>query len=168
MKKYYRPYMIDIKYELKTYKNVGKDYRKSQTADLKCAINFFQFARKIKNRKQTEYRICNTYSDWEKHMSSVLGKGIVNYEDMVHWLIYERNYAKHYLDAIKTILIPIYISLIGVYTVFEDREDNPIITLYTILFIIVFASVVILVKANEKVDFFDDVIEIAEKQKELF
>ena len=64
--------------------------------------------------------------------------------------------------------LTIYISLIGVYTVFEDREDNPIITLYTILFIIVFASVVILVKANEKVDFFDDVIEIAEKQKELF
>ncbi len=166
MKEQYKPYMIDIKYEIKTHKNVGKDYGDSKTADLKLVMNFFRFVRKIRNRKQTKYKTCNTYSDWEKHMSNVLDKGIVNYDDMVHWLISERNYAKHYLDAIKTILIPLYISLTGVYTALGEVVDNSAMNLIIIMVIITIASVFALVDASEKVNFYDDVIEIAKKRKD--
>lgn len=166
MKKKYRPYMIDITYELETYKNIGRDYGNSKTADIGGVFNFFRFVRKFKNRKQTKYRFCNTYSDWEKHMHNVLNKNIINYDDMVHWLIGHRNYAKQRLEAVKAVLIPIYITLISLYKVLWGKENDPMITVLIPLFITVFASAYILSDATVKVNFFDDFIKIAQKEKD--
>lgn len=161
MKNKYKPYMIDIKYEFKTYQHVGKEYGNSKSADLGCVFNFRRFIRKTWNRKQNKYKFCNTFSDWKEHITSVLNKNILNYDDMIHWLIYERNFAKQYLESIKAILIPIYISFMGMYNVFGGEEMNPLAVLVAIMFCIVVVSVCILHGATEKVDFFEDCIQIA-------
>lgn len=161
MKNKYKPYMIDIKYEFKTYQHVGKDYGNSKSADLGCLFNFRRFVRKTWNRKQNKYKFCNTFSDWKEHITSVLNKNIVNYDDMIHWLIYERNFAKQYLESIKAILIPIYIAFIGVFSLFLNEEDNPLCVLISIMLLIIAISVHVLHDATEKVDFFEDCIQIA-------
>lgn len=161
MKNKYKPYMIDIKYEFKTYQHVGKEYGNSKSADLGCVSNFRRFIRRIWNRKQNKYKFCNTFSDWKEHITSVLNKNILNYDDMVHWLIDERNFAKQYLESIKAILIPIYIALIGVYSLFLNEGDNPLCALILIMLLIVAVSVYFLHDATEKVAFFEDCIQIA-------
>ncbi len=161
MKKKYTPYMIDIEYELRTYKHIGKDYGNAQSADLGRIPNLCRFIRKSRNREQTQYKFCNTYSDWEEHIRKVLNKNIINYGDMIHWLTYERNYAKQNLEAIKAVLIPIYISFMGLYNVFGGEGSNPFTVLVVIILCIVVISICVLHGASEKVDFFEDCIKIA-------
>lgn len=166
MKNKYKPYMIDIKYECRTYQYVGRDYGNSKSADLSCIFNFDRFIRKIWNRKQTKYRFCNTYSDWEEHITNVLNKNIVNYDDMVHWLIWKRNVAKQQLEAVKVISIPIYMALIGVFSTFLNKEFHPMLELLIILIIIIAFCVFILLRAMDRVEFFDDFIKIAKGIKQ--
>ena len=99
-------------------------------------------------------------------MHNVLNKNIINYDDMVHWLIGHRNYAKQRLEAVKAVLIPIYITLISLYKVLWGKENDPMITVLIPLFITVFASAYILADATVKVNFFDDFIKIAQKEKD--
>ena len=163
MKNKYNPYMIDIKYEFRTYRNVGQDYGNFKRANLGFISNFIRFIRRTWNRKQTKYRFCNTYSDWEEHITTVLNKDIVNYDDMLHWLIGKRNYAKQHLEAIKAILIPIYVALIGVYDVFLKKEENSLWELIILLLCIIAISVFVLFEAIDKVDFFDELVKMAKK-----
>lgn len=77
----YREYNFNQKYEKQTYVNIGLDY---------CPTGIFKIAswvRIMKNKGEKQYKICNTYSQWEKYVQSKLPTEILNYEDFVHWLI---------------------------------------------------------------------------------
>lgn len=105
-------------------------------ADKGCLLNFLRVIRKWNNREQTKYRFYNTYSDWKEHVHNILNKNIANYDDMIHWLIGQKNNAQQKLDAVKVILIPAYISLIRVYKTFGERNDaiEKIIFLLIVIF----------------------------------
>lgn len=126
MKNKYKPYMIDIKYECRTYQYVGRDYGNSKSADLSCIFNFDRFIRKIWNR----------------------------------------NVAKQQLEAVKVISIPIYMALIGVFSTLLDNEFHPMLELLIILLIIIAFCVFILLRAMDRVEFFDDFIKIAKGIKQ--
>lgn len=164
----YEPYKLNIDYEFKTYKNVGKDYGDAKNANKGWIQNFLRFMRRWKNREQTDYKFCNTYSDWEKHVQNILNKHILNYSDMIHWLIRKRNIEKTYLDSVKAILIPIYIALIQIYEIFIDNSISrnarlPVVI--SIIVVVIVFSMIILNGVIEKVNFYDDFIEIAKKMK---
>lgn len=164
----YKPYGIDLNYEMKTYKNVGCDYGNAQSADLGRLFNLKRFWRKRKNREQTEYRFCDTYSDWEKHVQAVLPNNICNYADMLHWLEGKRNNAKTQLEMTKSILIPIYIALLTIYEIFlkpyTDVLMKRIFVLIAIIMVIIIA-VSVLTNDIKTINFYDDFIKIAKKEK---
>lgn len=164
MKQKYEPYKINIRYELETYKNIGKDYGNSKTASKGVLFDFLRFVRKRKNKGQIKYRFCDTYSAWEEHINKVLSVDIRNYEDLLHWLMGKKNEAQQYLDAVKAILIPIYVSLISLYKVFGKNTDS-LVDLIVMMLVIVFFSVIILDSAIEKVEFYDDFIKVARNSK---
>lgn len=165
MKHKYRPYGINIKYELETYKNIGKDYGNSQTASKGVLFDFLRVVRKYTNKNQKKYNFCDTYSTWKMHVDNILNIDMINYEDFLRWLERQKKEAQHYLDAVKAVLIPIYVSLISLYKVFSGETDSLAFLIFVMAFI-AFFSVCILENATEKVEFFDDFIEIAAKARE--
>ncbi len=173
--KYFVEYKLNIAYEINTYKHVGRDYGDRKTANLGWYFNCKRFARRIINKREKKYKICNTYTEWKAHVIDAIPKDRYIYDDMVHWLYKQKRYAENYLDAIKAILIPLYIAIIGIKEFFESTDSekfekiphNQKIGLFIFaIFFIIFLSTKILWSAQEKVQFFEDFICIAEEERE--
>lgn len=166
--KRYKPYGLDLEYERKTYKHIGLDYGDRKTADIGWLFNFSRFLRKKKNMKQKKYAFCNTYSEWEIHVKSILPKRkYCNYDDMCKWLNNVKNSAESDLEVIKSVLIPVYIALFSMYELFmTDIVTNKLDVMIVTLVIAVFASTVILYNAINKVQFYKDFIDVVVKIKE--
>lgn len=161
-KKKYVPYGINIDYALKTYMHIGKDYGNRKTENLGLWFNFRRWYRKRHNKGERYYKICNTYSEWENYVKSLLPKQISNYNDMMHWLYGEMHNENIFLECIKLVLIPIYITI---FTIFNEIEKLNVIsrTIVIIIFmaIIIKCSVGALYESSKKVKFYEDFIEIA-------
>lgn len=167
-KKYFKPYEIDIEYEQKTYKYVGRDYGDIKSANLGSFFNLIRFFRKRRNQKKEKYEFCNTYTEWESHVKKVVKKDIVNSNDLIHWLYSKRNIEKQILEAVKTIFIPLYLAVFTTpyfYGIKPESYGTSII----VGGIIIVSSLIILVcfkllyDAYERVNFYNDFIRIAEE-----
>lgn len=166
---YFHAYKINVKYEFATYKNVGRDYGNHKEANLGIVLNLRRFFRKrITNKNEKKYNFNNTYSEWKRHVKNVFPLGICNLEDMLHWLFLEKRREESLLEAIKAILIPIYIVLIQIeQSVLSQYQIGPIemLTIMTVLLLIVmFLSTKVLVKTKEKICFYADLIEIVSEE----
>lgn len=147
------PYNINVDYELKTYKHVGRDYCKD----------------KRKKQRKKPYKVCNTYIEWKTHIQSLLPEDDTNIENMLHWLYRRRNYQRNFVQAIEIILIPIYICLIQIVdsSMFSSLQGNEKFILFLmILLVIVFFSTRVLSINMSKLDFYNDIIEITEDKKQ--
>ena len=165
-RKYYKPYGFDMNYEFNTYRNVGKDYGTRKDANLGLLLNIRRYIRKcIKNKHQKVYKFCHTYTEWENHVKSIIPYDSANYDDMLHWLYRRRRDAECILEATKAILIPIYIALLGIKEI--SGLDLNIIEYLCMIVVVVIASIVALDEAKEKVDFYEDFIEIVEMKKSV-
>ncbi len=179
--KYFQPYGLDMQYEYKTYKYVGMDYGNWKVANLGLVLNVKRFVRKyITNKKEKQYKKCDSYTEWQTHVKEILPSGLNNYEDMLHWLYRERRGAESFLEGIKAILIPIYIAFLGIMefvtpiSSFQEGTgsfdvnlpNGGHIWLYIILlFMIMIASTIVLGEAEKKVSFYVDFICIVEEKE---
>lgn len=168
-KKRFNPYGIDIEYEQKTYKYVGKDYGNSKNTNLGFLGNVLRFSRKMRNRKQEKYAICNTYTEWESHVRNVIKKDILNSNDLVHWLYHKRNIEKQIFEAVKTIVIPIYLTILTTSHFYNIESKSYGISGSVGGFIIVIIMVFsvcfeFLYHAYGRVNFYNDFIKIAEAE----
>lgn len=163
-KQHFRAYGVDLDYEYKTYKNVGKDYGNSKTADKGCIANFTRFYRKKFNKNQKNYATCNTYTEWKKHVKCVTTEGIANYEDFLHWLNYKKSCSEERVETAKVILIPVYIVLISLSMQIYYSDSITIWHAMISIAIIVVMAAIILLNALEKVRFYEDIIQICEAE----
>lgn len=170
--KVFQPYGLDMQYEFETYKNVGRDYGNWKTANLGLWFNLKRFARKyITNKKEKHYKKCDTYTEWKAHITEILPKGLNNYEDMLHWLYREKRREESILEAVKAILIPVYIAFLGIMDFIAPVDSagaklsngGNIWHFIIIILMIVTASAIVLGNAKKKVDFYADFISIAEE-----
>ncbi len=159
-KQKYKPYFFDYKYELKTYKYIGKDYGDSVTANKGWIKNVTRWFRKhIYNRADSKYKICNSYEDWEIYVKSKLPMR-TDYKNYIHWLIKQRQLAESELETVKAILIPIYIALLSMKEIFFKRKTPDLGTVLILIIVIAIISACILWKEKENLDFWNDWIEI--------
>lgn len=181
--KYFQPYGLNLQYEFNTYKHVGMDYGNCKTANLGCFLNLMRFNRKyITNRKETSYKVCDTYTEWKYHIEEILPKGFYNYDDMLNWLHGEKRREERLLEAIKAILIPMYIAFLGIIEFVEPFSaisveggsiEMMVYNIVKMLFFIIIMLIVVIVSAKalrdaeEKVDFYVDLISIAEEERKL-
>lgn len=168
-KKYFRPYDVNLEYEMKTYKYIGKDYGDSENANKGVIFNLLRSHRKKKNKDQLKYAFCNTYSEWEKHVNNKINNILGKYKqkDFLHWVYQNRQRTQIEIDVVKTILIPIYIALLaGVNLLMPDLElevGNINLEIVIVSAVVVFMSTYILYNSYEKVCFYNDFIKIIEE-----
>jgi hypothetical protein len=153
-KKSFKEYNIDIKYELKTYNHVGFD------------CNRKSFFRRCMNRKERKYKVCNKYSDWEKHIEQIISKNILNYNDMVHWL-YRRKRTTYILsECIKAILVPVYVVFLSLLmTLYMNISDSSsvLIMIIVLSLMILVLPVIYLRNAMQEINFYKDIIKLIKK-----
>lgn len=157
----YRPYGFKATYEWNTFKYIGKDY---------YPIGIFKiqyYFRKRKNKNEKQYKVCNKYSDWERHVKKTLPTYIENYEDFFHWLLEQLEDSESFYENVKTVLIPIYVAIIPfLYTnqsCFLSEFSlliEKLIFLFTVCVIVV-VSVHILSSRRKKINFWKKYIDIA-------
>lgn len=164
-KRYFEPYGIKINYELKTYKFVGRDLGDSKTVNLGLISNLKRFCRKRKNREHETYAICNSYTEWESHIKKIIDNHFWGV-DLIHWLYYKRNSEQQILEAVKIVLIPVYIMLISLSELFIDSiyKEYCLSALGALIILIIICSACILYDEMDKVNFYNDFIKIAESE----
>ena len=86
-----------------------------------------------------------------------VNRNINNYDDLIHFLIRERNRQLINKEAIVIILIPIYISLIA--TAIGNMELNMLVTV-AIIIVIELLALNGLYNINQKVNFYNDLVEV--------
>lgn len=118
----------------------------------------------MKNKGEKQYKICNTYSQWEKYAQSKLPTEILNYEDFVHWLINQRRMQEKGLETIKLILLPIYFLMISLLYQMFPGSSSLILSLI-IMPIVIFAASMILWKEKISIEFWNDWIQLANKYR---
>lgn len=159
-KQKYKPYFFDYKYEWRTYKYIGRDYGDSVTANKGLSGNFMRWFRKrIYNRRESKYKICNTYEEWECYVKSKLPMKI-DYKNYMHWLIEQKQSADIELETVKAILIPIYIALLSMKEVFFFNRTPDLGAILIFIIVVIIFSVYILWKEKEILDFWNDLIKI--------
>lgn len=158
------PYNINIGYELKTYKKIGTDYEKTMlSGENEKKYGFFKKRRQIK--KESKYKMCNTYSEWEAHITIIIRSDMINFVDFIHWLCEHRNRAKGYLNAIYTIVIPVYIALISIFDFILEGETLLVRTgtIMSMILVIVIVSAKLVRSTMTEINFYEDFIEVVEK-----
>lgn len=161
MKNRFMEYGLDLQYEFKTYKYVGKDYGDRKIANKGWIKNLCRFWRKcISNRKEQKYKFCNTYSQWQNHVIEVVPKGINNYNDLLHWLISEKRETELQLETVKIVLLPILLAILGLESILTNTD-------VAIVFVVVIAvgrSTYLIYDAMKKVVFYDEFIALLENE----
>lgn len=109
MKKNNDLYGIDLKYQYKTYKNVGKTYQ----IELKAKNNYFYKIlgnmRKFLNKNEKRYKNFDTYSQWKDSIYIEINEiGFINKIDFLHYLLYYSRSKDATCEALGTIVTPIY------------------------------------------------------------
>lgn len=168
-KKRFNPYEIDIEYEQKTYKHVGRDYGDFKSANLGSLFNLIRFFRKRRNQKKEKYEFCNTYTEWESHVKMVVKKDIINSNDLIHWLYSKRNIEKQMLESVKTIFIPAYLAIFTTPFFYNTKSEsydasNMVGGIIIVLSLIILVCFKLLYDAYERVNFYNDFIRIAEEE----
>lgn len=167
MKPKYKPYGFNERYEYRTYKNIGRDYGNRKYANMGLIYNAERFLRRKINTKEKSYAMCDTYLQWKKYVEKNLEKNLTDNENYMHWLIKQQRHYKERLEAIKVILIPLYIFILTI--LLEGAQYNGT----QILVVTIFAEIIMCVsvmKDTSKCSFYGDYIEVIEeilKQKEM-
>lgn len=162
-KRNFKPYGIDTEYEYKTYKYVGRNYEDSKDASAGCRLRLKKYLRKRRRKKQKRYAFCNTYTEWESHVKALVRTDIANSNDLLHWLYAKRNTEEQVLEAVKTILIPVYLVLLSALNLFGEISKGNVVWVFTTsAVIIILVASLYLYDAINRVNFYNDFIKIIE------
>lgn len=101
-KQKYLPYGFDFKYEYHIYKNIGIRYKQD-------------FISKIMRYNNFKYEDIDKRSSWEKYIRRKLPKDIINYNDMVSYLIDLKRKLGISKTMILTFAVSIYILVLSLY-----------------------------------------------------
>ena len=170
MKNRYIPYNVNIKYEKKTYMHVGTDYGNRKIANKGIVRNLVRWVRKKRNREQKKYTICHTYGEWKKHVEELIPtEDSASRDDFIHWLMREKNNEEEYLEAIKIILIPMYIAILSMYEIFwTGSEAGKFFFMAITMFVVIIVATGLLTSAMDDVKFYEDVLRIVMDKDEEF
>ena len=144
------PYDFDSRYEFETYIHIGGEFNNLNR----------------KKGRGGKYRLCNTYSEWERYVKRKLPRNIQNYNDFIHWLEEQRRESENFYETIKSFLIPIYIAIFTTIPTFIFKYfdySSGIMFLIIVLAIITFISAILLKRYFTKTYFWRDYINIAKK-----
>ena len=155
-------YGINLEYEIRTYKNIGRDYGNRKTLNRGLINNIRRYIRKkCLNPTEKRYKFCNTYSDWVEHVKGIIPMEICNADDFLRYLIFKKRNEEFSLETVKIILIPIYLVMIQLKDVFNI--ENAWMALI-VMVIIAIVSCCVMLTSTQKLEFYQDLIEVVEAE----
>lgn len=178
MRKYrYMPYFFDIKYEIRTYKHIGKDYGDRRIADRGLIRNFLRWYRKrIYNRKELKYKFCNTYEEWKLYLFERKFCTTYDKQNMIKYLNDRKRTCEKIFESIKTIIIPLYITIYSGAIALMDKfwseaevsesmsRKSMSVYLVLLLLFIIGVSFYWIVKNKDDISFYKDYMDCMKKE----
>lgn len=161
----YIPYGLNIEYEFKTYSLIGQDYGDRKTANLRLIGNLIRFLRKKNNKGEKKYATCDTRSDWERHVESVLPSGNCNYKDLLFWLNSLKRKVDILLEITQILIIPLYLAVLGIF-LSDYVEPVPVFLRFLIILVLIIYPFRLQYRYKMKAFFYEDFIAIANKKYE--
>lgn len=159
----YMPYGLNMKYELKTYLLIGKDYGDRKTANLGWGGNLIRFLRKKYNKGEKKYATCDTRSDWETHVLTVLPAKNHGANDLLYWLNSLKRKVDIYLELTQIAVIPLYLSVLVIF--FSEFTDPiPVLLRIFIMIVLVICPLWLFYRYKMLSFFYDDFIAITNKK----
>lgn len=158
-------YGINLEYEIRTYNNIGSDYGNRKTLNRGLINNIRRYIRKkCLNPTEKRYKFCNTYSDWVEHVKGIIPKEICNTDDFLRFLILKKRNEELSLETVKIILIPIYLVMLQLKDVFNI---NSAWMALIVMIIIAVVSCCAMVGLTQKLEFYQDLIEVVEAELDI-
>lgn len=111
----YIPYYVNLQFQYKTYKNIGKSNKIDFLAKKNVIYKVRKIFRKLFNKKEEKYKDFDTFSQWENYICEkfVLNNSF-NVKDFIHYLKkYKRNSVMAY-EMIGAIIVPMYVFLLTI------------------------------------------------------
>lgn len=127
----YLPYNFDIKYQYKTYVNVGTDYKLHCCAANSKRYKLRQVYRKWSNKEEQKYKKFDTYSQWETYVKSLfVNMQCRNGKDFKHYLLELQEESDLGEMICSSIAVPVIMALLtGFITVCVAEKMDGIVAL---------------------------------------
>ena len=165
--RHYLPYGLDLKFEYRTYKNIGETYR----IDLKAEVNFLykipKIIRSISNKKERKYRNFDTFSQWEHYIHEKFNfEKFINQEDCVRYLEKSKRCKENVYNMIGAIVTPIYVVMLtmGITILTALNLFYGFIYMSVILVIVLFVLMVMFSRIKRKIYFLKDFIWVLQNE----
>lgn len=168
MKKYV-PYGFDLKFEIRTYKNIGKDKKMKFKSKERLFYAIYYSIRNFCNRDEKKYKNFDNFSEWKEYIEMKVKETEYNKEDFKHYLNAIKNENEDSSNMIGSIATPIYICIITIgMTIFASIKSYILHMLVFIFMsgILLFAFLSLLIqykRIRSKYYFCEDVINVLNK-----
>ncbi len=170
----YMPYNFNFKYEYKTYKNIGKEYKIQYKAEKKILYRLYWLIRKVSNWNEKKYKNFNNFSEWKEYINHTRLENNSNKEDFIHFLEERMRNCDVNRNTIGNIVTPIYVILISgglsilLIPAQNDKKYESVLFAWCTFSVILLLILLFLLKYNHSKSnqyfFCKDFIEIIKKQ----
>lgn len=178
----YMPYEIDLKFQYRTYKNIGETHKIDFKAKKNFLYKIWRITRIIFNKNEKSYKNFNTFSQWENYVCEEFNeKKFTNQKDCIHYLKRSKRNKEIFCDMVGAIITPIYVVLLTMGATLILNTD--IVNNYTnnwylikayimrgyiymsiILVFVLFILMFRFLRYRTKINFFKDLIEVLENK----
>lgn len=169
MKKY-MPYEIDLKFQYRTYKNIGKTYK----IDFESKKSWWYKVRKVVrnaiNKSQKRYKTFDTFSQWENYIHEEFNvKKFNNKTDYIHYLEFCRRNKEISYEMVGAVATPMYVFMltVGMTLLMSEDEFFGYIVISVILFMVLPFLMNIFITNKRKYNFYNDLIMVLKKIYQL-
>lgn len=107
------PYEIDLEFQYRTYKNIGKTYWIEFKAKKNFLYKIWRIIRIIFNKNEKRYKNFNTFSQWENYVCEEFNeKKFTNQKDYICYLKRCKRNLEIFCDMIGALITPIYVVML--------------------------------------------------------
>lgn len=179
--KEYMPYGVDLRFQYRTYKNIGRSHRMEYKARKNIFYKIIYHVRRFHNKNEKYYKDFDTFSQWRGYIYEKINENVfIKKEDFQHYLVQKKRNKKIYCDMMGAIITPMYVFLLtlGMTVCMNtdvldiDKMSKVLIMEYilgnyiNISIVLIFALmflVTFFVKVKTKVNFYNDLIIVLQK-----
>ena len=169
MKKY-MPYEIDLKFQYRTYKNIGKTYKIHFESKKSWWYKVRKVVRNTINKRQKRYKTFDTFSQWENYIHEEFNvKKFNNKTDYIHYLEFCRRNKEISYEMVGAVATPMYVFMltVGMTLLMSEDEFFGYIVISVILFMVLPFLMNIFITNKRKYNFYNDLIMVLKKIYQL-
>ena len=138
-------YGIDLEYEFRIYKNIGKNYKKT--------------------KKRTRYFVCHTYTDWKRHVAkSTKHLKKADRVNFLHYVIGEKRDSQCLAQLVSLVFIPVFVAFLDILKGQPEATELENFGKFLILAAMCAFYSVFMLRIEKHICFLKDMVRIIEQE----